>query len=36
MWLCMGTREGHVVVLEIVSRAGVGNPQVVFAYTVWQ
>ncbi len=36
MWLCLQTDEGHVAVLEVVEPASVGNPQVVFAYTVWR
>jgi hypothetical protein len=36
MWLCLQTDVGHVAVLEIVEPASVGNPRVVFAYTVWR
>jgi hypothetical protein len=34
--LCVDTRENHVAVLRIVSLPGVGNSQLVYAYTVWQ
>lgn len=35
-WLCLQTSEGHVAALRLTSLPGVGTPQLIFTYTVWQ